>query len=135
MSFSVCVTCVQIKVLTAEYRHEMEHVENTFMLERDELLKAAKSVCMHAGTMFDPVSSLSVFGTQEWDAAMKARRDHELKSIEDAHKRVEEREKQLEHLRINDSEEYNIIKKKLEDGETKHMSHFYISFLLHSVCL
>jgi dynein regulatory complex protein 1 len=57
-----------------------------------------------------------VCGRQEWDAAVNARRERELRFISEAQQRLEEQEKQLEHLRVTDLDEYNIIKRKLEHG-------------------
>lgn len=83
----------QVKSLTKEYRRELEDIEKTFMQERQELVAAAR---------------------REWDTAMAERRSKEMAFISRSHERVEEQEHQLEHLRTSDSEEYNAIKRKLE---------------------
>lgn len=83
----------QMRTLTKEYRRELEDIEKTFMQERQELVTAARA---------------------EWDAAMQERRAKEMNFIATSQARVEEQEQQLEHLRTSDAEEYNAIKRKLE---------------------
>eukprot|EP00730_Choanoeca_flexa_P017528 TRINITY_DN8455_c0_g1_i1.p1 TRINITY_DN8455_c0_g1~~TRINITY_DN8455_c0_g1_i1.p1 ORF type:complete len:755 (+),score=242.01 TRINITY_DN8455_c0_g1_i1:85-2265(+) len=83
----------EVRSLTSSYKQELEDIESTFMKERQELVTAAR---------------------QEWQEAMTKRREDEIKYLEDARERVEEQEKQLEHLRVTDLDEYNIIKRKLE---------------------
>ena len=45
---------------------------------------------------------------------MQQRRDRELEYMKAREKRVEEYEQQLQHLRVQDTEEYNQVKIKLE---------------------
>ncbi len=51
---------------------------------------------------------------RKWETAMGGRRDQELDYMKQREKRVEEYEQQLQHLRIQDAEEYNMVKIKLE---------------------
>jgi len=52
--------------------------------------------------------------SKKWDSAMQQRRDRELEYMKAREKRVEEYEQQLQHLRVQDTEEYNQVKIKLE---------------------
>eukprot|EP01147_Barroeca_monosierra_P007715 gene7715-612_t len=88
----------QVKTLTRSYRQELEMIEEAFMRERQELLIETK---------------------REWDEAMKMRREKELSAIEELRNRIDDQEHQLEYLRINDSEEYSQIKRRLEKDITK----------------
>ena len=45
---------------------------------------------------------------------MQSRRDKEVEAMETRERRVDEYEQQLQHLRVQDAEEYNIVKIKLE---------------------
>eukprot|EP00055_Hartaetosiga_balthica_P013712 m.71468 g.71468 ORF g.71468 m.71468 type:complete len:703 (-) comp8350_c0_seq1:1855-3963(-) len=83
----------QIQSLQQEYRKELELIEDVFMQEREELLKETRT---------------------QWEEAIESRRQKELLAIQISKQQIELQEKQLEHLRIADSEEYNMIKKKLE---------------------
>ena len=51
---------------------------------------------------------------RKWETNMQGRRDQELDYMKQRDKRVEEYEQQLQHLRIQDAEEYNMVKIKLE---------------------
>lgn len=51
---------------------------------------------------------------RKWDTAMDGRKDQELDYMKQREKRVEEYEQQLQHLRVQDAEEYNMVKIKLE---------------------
>ncbi|EDQ89153.1 uncharacterized protein MONBRDRAFT_32581 [Monosiga brevicollis MX1] len=83
----------EIQTLAANYHQQLEEIEEAFMAERQELLDATR---------------------QEWQSTVDARRDRELAYLQRATERVEEQERQLEHLRVTDLEEYSIIKGKLE---------------------
>ena len=45
---------------------------------------------------------------------MQGRRDKEHEFMESRQKRVDDYEQQLQHLRVQDAEEYNMVKSKLE---------------------
>ena len=92
---SQVMVVVQVKSLTKEYAQELERIEQVFMQERQQLLDATQ---------------------KEWETAMTARHDREVQELQDTQTRVDEAERQLEHLRVSDEEEYNQIKRKLESG-------------------
>ncbi|OCT81545.1 hypothetical protein XELAEV_18028367mg [Xenopus laevis] len=83
----------QIKNLIKTYRQELLQIEKVFELERRELLTANRNT---------------------WEQGMQGRRDKELESLMSRMKKVEEYENQLKQLRVQDGEEYNMIKIKLE---------------------
>ncbi|XP_041480770.1 dynein regulatory complex protein 1-like [Lytechinus variegatus] len=83
----------QVKNLMKAYRDELKQIEKAFETEREELLENNK---------------------RKWDQAMGGRRDQELEYMHQREKRVEEYEQQIQHLRIQDAEEYNMVKIKLE---------------------
>eukprot|EP00079_Xenopus_tropicalis_P011853 XP_002938220.2 PREDICTED: dynein regulatory complex protein 1 [Xenopus tropicalis] len=83
----------QIKNLTKTYRQELLQIEKVFELERRELLTANRN---------------------KWEQGMEARRDKELETLMSRMRKVEEYEQQLKQLRVQDGEEYNMIKIKLE---------------------
>ncbi|XP_030830868.1 dynein regulatory complex protein 1 [Strongylocentrotus purpuratus] len=83
----------QVKNLMKAYRDELKQIERAFETEREELLDNNK---------------------RKWDQAMGGRRDQELDYMHQREKRVEEYEQQIQHLRIQDAEEYNMVKIKLE---------------------
>ncbi|MBN3318963.1 DRC1 protein, partial [Atractosteus spatula] len=83
----------QIKNLMKSYREELDQIEKAFELERRELLDNNR---------------------KKWEQMMQSRRDKELEYLILRMKRVEEHEKQLQQLRVEDAEEYNMIKIKLE---------------------
>lgn len=51
----------------------------------------------------------------KWDSTMKQRQDKEVEYMKSREKRVEDFENQLQHLRVQDAEEYNQVKIKLEN--------------------
>ena len=51
---------------------------------------------------------------RKWEQTMKQRRDKEEEYMKAREKRVGEYEDQLQHLRVQDAEEYNMVKIKLE---------------------
>ncbi|KAK6488544.1 dynein regulatory complex protein 1 [Huso huso] len=83
----------QIKNLMKSYREELNQIEKSFELERRELLDSNHN---------------------KWEQMMQCRRDKELQFLMMRMKRVEEQERQLQQLRVQDAEEYNMIKIKLE---------------------
>ena len=71
-----------------------------FEEERNELLKQHKN---------------------KWDEKMQNRRDKEVEYMKNREKRVEDYENQLQHLRVQDAEEYNMVKIRLEtDVQVKY---------------
>ena len=64
-----------------------------FVAERNELLEMQKN---------------------KWEKEMKHRRDKEVDFMKNREKRVEDYENQLQHLRVQDAEEYNMVKIRLE---------------------
>ncbi|XP_071491809.1 dynein regulatory complex protein 1-like [Diadema antillarum] len=83
----------QVKNLTKAYRDEIKQIEKAFETEREELLENNK---------------------RKWEQSMSGRRDQELDYMHQREKRVDEYEQQIQHLRIQDAEEYNMVKIKLE---------------------
>ncbi|XP_072418920.1 dynein regulatory complex protein 1 isoform X1 [Chiloscyllium punctatum] len=83
----------QIKTLTRSYRAELIQIEKAFQLERHELIK----------------SNLVM-----WEKKMQMRRDKEIEFLMARMNKVEQYENQLQQLRVQDAEEYNMIKIKLE---------------------
>ncbi|XP_056418965.1 dynein regulatory complex protein 1 [Hyla sarda] len=83
----------QVRSLSKTYRQELLQIEKTFEQERRELLNKDQ---------------------KKWEQSVQRRRDMELESLMNRMRRVEEYEQQLNQLRVQDGEEYNIIKIKLE---------------------
>ncbi|XP_072355033.1 dynein regulatory complex protein 1 [Scyliorhinus torazame] len=83
----------QIKTLTRSYREEIIQIEKAFQLERHELMN----------------SNLLI-----WERKMQMRRDKEIEYLMVRMEKVEQYESQLQQLRVQDAEEYNMIKIKLE---------------------
>ncbi|XP_072029395.1 dynein regulatory complex protein 1-like isoform X2 [Amphiura filiformis] len=83
----------QVKNLAKAYRDEITQIEKAFEAERTEQLEN---------------------NHRKWESAMQGRRDQELDYMKQREKRVDEYEQQLQHLRIQDAEEYNMVKIKLE---------------------
>ena len=61
--------------------------------------------------------------TKRWDGTMTGRGDKEHDYMKTREKRVEEYENQLQNLRVQDSEEYNMMKIKLETDVQVNKSH------------
>lgn len=74
----------QVKAASATYREQLEEIETAFMVERQELVEAAR---------------------KEWDAAMARRKTEEEACIAAMEDRTEQQHRQLEHLRLTDDEE------------------------------
>ncbi|XP_077187306.1 dynein regulatory complex protein 1 [Paroedura picta] len=83
----------QIKNVMKNYRRELLQIEKAFELERRELLTNNK---------------------KKWEQAMHALNQQELEFMTARLKKVEEYEWELNRLRVQDAEEYNVIKIKLE---------------------
>ncbi|CAH1776094.1 unnamed protein product [Owenia fusiformis] len=83
----------QYKNLNKAYREELNQIERAFVSERNELLDVQK---------------------KRWETNMEGRRDKEVDFMTQRDTRVDDYEQQLQHLRIQDAEEYNMVKIKLE---------------------
>ncbi|XP_048373202.1 dynein regulatory complex protein 1 [Sphaerodactylus townsendi] len=83
----------QIKNVMRNYRRELLQIEKAFELERRELLTNNK---------------------KKWEQAIQALNQQELEFMIARLKKVEEYEWELNQLRVQDAEEYNVIKIKLE---------------------
>uniref|UniRef100_A0A8C7GHH8 Dynein regulatory complex protein 1 n=1 Tax=Oncorhynchus kisutch TaxID=8019 RepID=A0A8C7GHH8_ONCKI len=83
----------QVKFLMGSYRDELDQIENSFEHERKILLTGNR---------------------KKWEQYTKERRDKELENVTQRMKRVEEYEVLLQQLRTEDTEEYNMIKIKLD---------------------
>ena len=57
---------------------------------------------------------------KKWEAMMQSRTDKEIEFMKARERRVDEYEQQLQHLRIQDAEEYNQCKIKLETDVQVH---------------
>ena len=72
--------------------------------------------------------------TKKWDQTMQMRRDKEVDFMKSREKRVDDYEQQLQHLRVQDAEEYNQVKIKLETdvqvSEINYFNSFIESFLV-----
>ncbi|XP_039384258.1 dynein regulatory complex protein 1 [Mauremys reevesii] len=84
----------QIRNLMKTYRRELTQIEKAFELERRELLSSNK---------------------KKWEQAMQAHNAQELENLITRMQKVEEYEKQLNQLRVQDAEEYTTIKIQLEN--------------------
>ena len=83
----------QARMLAKAYREELGEIEKAFETERRGLVEKH---------------------TAEWEATMKQRWEKEREFLEARQKRIDENEGQLQHLRVQNSEEFNRIKIKLE---------------------
>ncbi|XP_065443485.1 dynein regulatory complex protein 1-like [Chrysemys picta bellii] len=84
----------QIRNLMKTYRRELTQIEKAFELERRELLSSNK---------------------KKWEQVMQAHNAQELANLITRMQKVEEYEKQLNQLRVQDAEEYTTIKIQLEN--------------------
>ena len=87
----------QIKNLTKAFREELDEIEKAFVEERNELLNDQRN---------------------GWESTMGDRQEKENDFMESREKRVEDYEKQIQLLRVQDAEEYNNVKRKLESDVT-----------------
>ncbi|GFR65867.1 dynein regulatory complex protein 1-like [Elysia marginata] len=83
----------QVDNLGKGQREELEEIERAFVAERNELLEIQK---------------------KKWDEKMAFRREKEEENLLARARRVEDFEQQLQHLRVQDAEEYNMVKIRLE---------------------
>ncbi|XP_076456963.1 dynein regulatory complex protein 1-like [Babylonia areolata] len=83
----------QINNVTKAHREELEEIERAFVAERNELLELYK---------------------KRWEEKMALRGEKEEEYMSARLKRVDEYEQQLQHLRVQDAEEYNMVKIRLE---------------------
>ena len=83
----------QIKNLTKAYREELTKIDQAFESERLEMLERHRN---------------------DWNSLNYKRSDNEVDYLKESEERVEEFANQLEHLRVQDAEEYNMVKIKLE---------------------
>jgi len=83
----------QIKTLLQAYIEELNEIERSFDFERRDLTDGHK---------------------RRWDSLMKNRREREIEYMESRQSRVNDFEMQLQALRVQDAEEYNMVKIKLE---------------------
>ncbi|GFO13898.1 dynein regulatory complex protein 1-like [Plakobranchus ocellatus] len=83
----------QVDNLGKGQREELEEIERAFVAERNELLEIQK---------------------KKWEEKMAFRREKEEENLIARAKRVEDFEQQLQHLRVQDAEEYNMVKIRLE---------------------
>ncbi|BFZ20885.1 hypothetical protein BsWGS_23923 [Bradybaena similaris] len=83
----------QIDSLQKAQKEELEQIERAFVMERNELKEQEK---------------------KKWEEKMQLRRDKEVEYLIQRDKRVEEYAGLLQQLRIQDAEEYNQVKVRLE---------------------
>ncbi|XP_064304417.1 dynein regulatory complex protein 1 isoform X2 [Phalacrocorax carbo] len=84
----------QIRIMLKTYRHKLLQIEKAFELERRELLDNNR---------------------KKWEEAIQAHNAQELAYLHARMRKVEEYEKQLNQLRVEDEEEYNSMKIQLEN--------------------
>lgn len=83
----------QAKTLLKAYREELAVIETSFTTERRDLLDIQQ---------------------KEWEKAMGERSSREKDFLEARERRIGENEQQIQHLRVQNAEEFNRIKIKLE---------------------
>ncbi|NXN73109.1 DRC1 protein, partial [Himantopus himantopus] len=83
-----------VRLMLKTYRHKLLQIEKAFDLERRELLDKNR---------------------KKWEEAIQAHNTQELEYLRARMKKVEEFEKQLNQLRLQDEEEYNSMKIQLEN--------------------
>eukprot|EP00794_Sanderia_malayensis_P011982 gene11982-13220_t len=83
----------QVKTLLRAYREELSQIEKSFDTERRDLIDTHK---------------------KQWESLMHQRREKEAESMTAREKQVDDFESQLQKLRVQDAEEYNMVKIKLE---------------------
>ncbi|NXL53457.1 DRC1 protein, partial [Podilymbus podiceps] len=84
----------QIRIMLKTYRHNLRQIEKAFELERRELLDNNR---------------------KKWEEAIQAHNAQELEYLRARMRKVEEFEKQLNQLWVQDEEEYNSMKIQLEN--------------------
>ncbi|NXJ15156.1 DRC1 protein, partial [Odontophorus gujanensis] len=101
----------QIRMMLKSYRHKVRQIEKAFELERRELLDSNR---------------------KKWEEAIQALNTKELEYLRARVRKVEEFEKQLNQLRVQDEEEYNSMKIHLENDvqnlerQLQHMKAVYL---------
>eukprot|EP00116_Pleurobrachia_bachei_P001202 sb/3461464/ len=83
----------QVKNLQKAYREELTKIDQAFESERLELLENQRG---------------------EWEGLMAQRSNKEVENLKESEQRVDDFAAQLQHLRVQDAEEYNMVKIKLE---------------------
>jgi len=83
----------QVDNLQKAQREELKQIEMAFVGERNEILELQK---------------------KKWEEKMGFRREKEEEYLGSRSKRVDDFEQQLQHLRVQDAEEYNMVKIRLE---------------------
>ena len=83
----------QMKTLAKAHKEELKEIEHSFVTERKELLEQ---------------------NCEEWEAAVRERRQEEVERMKRNEQMVEENEAALREMRIKHAEEFNHIKIKLE---------------------
>ncbi|NWT48367.1 DRC1 protein, partial [Chroicocephalus maculipennis] len=84
----------QIRLVLKTYRHKLLQIEKAFELERQELLDNNR---------------------KKWEEGIQAHNTQEMEYLHGRMRKVEEFEKQLNQLRVQDEEEYNSMKIRLEN--------------------
>ncbi|NWS63824.1 DRC1 protein, partial [Chunga burmeisteri] len=84
----------QIRIMLKTYRHKLLQTEKAFELERRELLDNNR---------------------KKWEEAIQAHNAQELEYLRTRMRKVEQFEKQLDQLRVQDEQEYNSMKMQLEN--------------------
>ena len=83
----------QARTLMRAYREEMDVIETSFATERKNLLDTQQA---------------------EWERAVSERGGKEGEFLQARERRIEENERQIQHLRVRNAEEFNKVKIKLE---------------------
>ncbi|RUS77198.1 hypothetical protein EGW08_015025 [Elysia chlorotica] len=83
----------QVDNLSKGQREELEEIERAFVAERNELLEVQR---------------------KKWEEKMAFRYEKEEENLVSRARRVDDFEQQLQHLRVQDAEEYNMVKIRLE---------------------
>ncbi|KAM6404737.1 dynein regulatory complex protein 1 isoform 2-T2 [Pluvialis apricaria] len=83
-----------VRLMLKTYRHKLLQIEKAFELERRELLDNNR---------------------KKWEEGIRAHNTRELEYLRARMRKVEEFEKQLHQLRVQDEEEYNSMKVQLEN--------------------
>ncbi|XP_072188747.1 dynein regulatory complex protein 1 isoform X2 [Excalfactoria chinensis] len=101
----------QIRMMLKTYRHNIHQIEKTFEHERRELLDNNR---------------------KKWEEAIQALNTKELEYLHARVRKIEEYEKELNQLRLQDEEEYNSMKIHLENDvqnlerQLQHMKTVYL---------
>ncbi|KAF1567040.1 Dynein regulatory complex protein 1, partial [Eudyptes schlegeli] len=105
----------QIRIMLKTYRHKLLQIEKAFELERRELLDNNR---------------------KQWEEAIQGHNARELEYLHARMRKVEEFEKQLNQLRVEDEEEYKSMKIQLEnDAQVQKRLAVYLSWVYLKVPL